>query len=102
MSKFQIEVLGDLLIVTAPIAEFFAVYVKPTSEPQLLLKRRTQTDDYVLLAQAWRAANTKARELGWIVRSTDGAAHYRFSTRRGVDHRWGHWLSSTRSKINRC
>jgi len=24
MSKFQIEVLGDLLIVTAPIAEFFA------------------------------------------------------------------------------
>ena len=67
MSKFQIEVLGDLLIVTAPIAEFFAVYVKPTSEPQLLLKRRTQTDDYVLLAQAWRAANTKARELGWIV-----------------------------------
>ena len=23
MSKFQIEVLGDLLIVTAPIAEFF-------------------------------------------------------------------------------
>ena len=62
-----IEVHGDLLIVTAPIAEFFAVYVKPTSEPQLLLKRRTQTDDYVLLAQAWRAANTKARELGWIV-----------------------------------
>jgi len=67
MSTLQIEVLGDLLIVTAPIAEFFAVYVKPTSEPQLLLKRRTQTDDYVLLAQAWRAANTKARELGWIV-----------------------------------
>ena len=67
MSKFQIEVHGDLLIVTAPIAEFFAVYVKPTTEPQLILKRRTQTEDYVLLAQAWQAANTKARELGWIV-----------------------------------
>ena len=49
MSKFQIEVHGDLLIVTAPIAEFFAVYLKPTTEPQLILKRRTQTDDYVLL-----------------------------------------------------
>jgi hypothetical protein len=67
MSKLQIEVHGDLLIVTAPIAEFFAVYVKPTSEPQLILKRRTQTEDYALLAQAWQAANTKARELGWIV-----------------------------------
>ena len=67
MSKFQIEVHGDLLIVTAPIAEFFAVYVKPPSEAQLILKRRTQTEDYVLLAQAWKAANTKARELGWIV-----------------------------------
>ena len=70
MSKFQIEVLGDLLIVTAPIAEFFAVYLKPTTEPQLIFKRRTQTDDYVLLAQAstffaivptwWNSSNTVA------------------------------------------
>ena len=43
-----------------------AVYHKPTNQPQLL-KRRTQTDDYVVLARAWQAANDKARELGWIV-----------------------------------
>ena len=35
--------------------------------PQRILKRRTQTDDYVVLARAWQAANDKARELGWIV-----------------------------------
>jgi hypothetical protein len=30
-------------------------------------KRRTDTDDHVLLAEAWQAANKKARELKWIV-----------------------------------
>jgi hypothetical protein len=55
------------LIVSLPSDEFCAVYHKPTNQPQLILKRRTQTDDYVVLARAWQAANDKARELGWIV-----------------------------------
>ena len=51
----------------SPGDDFCAVYHKPTTQPQLILKRRTQTDDYVVLARAWQAANDKARELGWIV-----------------------------------
>jgi hypothetical protein len=31
------------------------------------MRERTKTDDYELLADAWRVANDKARELGWIV-----------------------------------
>jgi hypothetical protein len=46
---------------------FAAVYYKPAGEPQLILRRRTETDDYELLARVWKAANDKARELGWIV-----------------------------------
>ena len=38
---------------------------KSSDWSELILKRRTDTDDHVLLAQAWQAANTKARELGW-------------------------------------
>jgi hypothetical protein len=48
--------------------DFRAVYWKPNAaEPQLKLRRRTATDDHGLLAQAWQAAVTKARGLGWIV-----------------------------------
>ena len=44
-----------------------AVYYKSTDQPQLMLRLRTKTDDYELLAHAWMTANKKARELGWIV-----------------------------------
>jgi hypothetical protein len=47
-------------------ADFYAVYYKPTNQPQLILRRRSDTNDRQLLAQAWQAANDKARELGWI------------------------------------
>ena len=65
-SEFQVEVRGDLIIVTHPSTQFFAVYIRPTNQPQLILKRRTDTDDHMLLAQVSQAANAKARELGWI------------------------------------
>jgi hypothetical protein len=64
--EIQIEVRGDLIIVTQPATQFFAIYIKPNDQPQLILKRRTDTDDSVLLAQVWQAANAKAQELGWI------------------------------------
>jgi hypothetical protein len=64
--EIQIEVRGDLIIVTQPATQFFAIYTKPNDQPQLILKRRTDTDDSVLLAQVWQAANAKAQELGWI------------------------------------
>jgi len=46
--------------------EFIAVYAMAPDEPQLKLQSRSKADDHTLLAQAWQAANEKARELGWI------------------------------------
>jgi hypothetical protein len=34
--------------------------------PQLILRKRTESDDYELFARAWQAANDKARELGGL------------------------------------
>ena len=65
-TEIQIEVRGDLIIATQPATQFVAIFTKPKHQPHLILKRRTDTNDHVLIAQAWRAANTKARELGWI------------------------------------
>ena len=62
--EFQIEVQGPNLIVSAN--GFCAVYYKSTDQPQLILRLRTKTEDYELLAQAWQAASDRARELGWI------------------------------------
>jgi hypothetical protein len=49
-------------------------YYKPPRSPQLLAKRIADKDDprslmkvSEFLAMAWRSANDKARELGWIV-----------------------------------
>ena len=55
---------GEIVV---SVAGFKAVYYKPTNQPQLILWRRSDTDDHELLARAWQAANDKARELGWIV-----------------------------------
>jgi hypothetical protein len=63
----EVVVQGGDLIVTLPTSKFRAVYYKPAGQPQLILRERTKTDDYELLADVWKAANDKARELGWIV-----------------------------------
>ena len=62
----QIEARGDLLIVTESKAHFIAIYARSGARTELVLMRRTPTADNVLLAQAWQAANNKARQLGWI------------------------------------
>jgi hypothetical protein len=36
--KICVEARGDLLMVTQPPAQFFAIYVKPTDQPRLILK----------------------------------------------------------------
>ena len=60
-------VVGDIeIIVELPEAGFHAVYFRRPGKHQLVLKTRTQTDDYEILGRAWRAATDKARELGWI------------------------------------
>ena len=64
--EFQVEEQDGEIIVTDGV--FTAVYHKPDKlDPQLKLKSRTPTDDHALLARAWIAAVSKARELGWIV-----------------------------------
>ena len=62
-----VELEGGDLIVTHPRSRFRAVYYKPVGQRELILRVRTKTDDYELLTEAWKAANAKARELGWIV-----------------------------------
>jgi hypothetical protein len=64
---FVVEVQGSDIIISLPQGAFRAVYYKPTRRPQLILRERTKTDDHELLADVWKAANDKARELGWIV-----------------------------------
>jgi hypothetical protein len=64
--RLDIEVQDRDLVVSVPSARFRAVYYKAAGEPQLILRQRSKCDDYELLAEVWQAANTKARELGWI------------------------------------
>ena len=64
--RLFVVVRGDEIIVTSETG-FRAAYCKRPNHPQLKVRRRTETEDHELLAQAWQEANDKARELGWIV-----------------------------------
>ena len=64
--RLFVVVKGDEIIVTS-FTGFRAAYCRRPNHPQLIVKRRTDTDDHEMIAQAWQAANAKARELGWIV-----------------------------------
>ena len=64
---FVVEVENGDIIVSLSKAKFRAVYYKLARQPQLILREPTKTDDHELLADVWKAANGKARELGWIV-----------------------------------
>jgi hypothetical protein len=63
--RLFVVVQGDEIVVASE-SGFRAAYCKRPNFPQLKVRRRTNTDDPELLAQAWQAANAKARELGWI------------------------------------
>ena len=70
MPSLHVEVRDDEIIVTQSGSKFKAVYHSvhhmPEDQPQLIVKG-TPHGNYDFLAQAWQAANDKARELGWIV-----------------------------------
>ena len=70
MKKWNLEIVveGATITLTHSTAKFKAVYSKQHRLPQLVLKERSKTDNHELLAEAWKAANGKARELGWIVK----------------------------------
>ena len=64
--RLFVVVQDDEIIVTNETG-FRTAYCKRPNHPQLKVRRRTETDDQEVLARAWKAANDKARELGWIV-----------------------------------
>jgi hypothetical protein len=55
---------GEIVV---SVAGFKAVYYKPTNQPELILWRRSDTDDHELLARAWQAANDKAPAIRTLV-----------------------------------
>ena len=63
--EFMVEERNGEIVVSS--AAFRAVYLKSSNQSQIVLKGRSETDDYQLLTRAWQAASNKARELGWIV-----------------------------------
>ena len=72
--SFHIEVVDDEIIVTLPDTTYSVTYFKRANSPQLLARNISHTDDLRtpmtlsdFLSRAWRVANDKARELGWIV-----------------------------------
>ena len=74
MATFELEVWDGHITVTLSGTSYTVTYYKPKRSPQLLAKRIASDDDprapmtgSEFLASAWRLANEKARELGWIV-----------------------------------
>ena len=72
--RLRIDVVDDEIIVALPGTSYSGTYYKLPNSPQLLAKRIANKDDprvpmtlSEFLARAWRIANDKARELGWIV-----------------------------------
>jgi hypothetical protein len=72
-ASLNIEVRDDDIIVTLPYTHYTVTYYKPANSPQLLAKRFPGKDDprarlthAEFLARAWKLANDKAREVGWI------------------------------------
>ena len=55
------------VVVNLPNGRFKAKYYKLAGRPHLILRERTKTNDHELLADAFKVAADKARELGWIV-----------------------------------
>ena len=62
--EFVVDERNGEIVVSS--AGFRAVYLKSSNQSQIVLKGRSETDDYQLLTRAWQAANNKARELGWV------------------------------------
>jgi hypothetical protein len=72
--KLRVQVIYDEILVTLPGSTYSVTYYKPNNSPQLLARGIATRDDLRIpmtaaefLAKAWRLANDKARELGWIV-----------------------------------
>ena len=72
-AKLRIDVVDDEILVSLPGTIYSVVYFKRERSPQLSTKNIPKTDDLRtplslsdFLSRAWKEANDKARELGWI------------------------------------
>jgi hypothetical protein len=70
----RVQVQGGEIVVTASDTDYVVTYHKPANSPQLLAKSFPRKEDRrfsmtlaEFLTAAWKLANDKARELGWIV-----------------------------------
>jgi predicted pyridoxine 5'-phosphate oxidase superfamily flavin-nucleotide-binding protein len=70
---FLVEIQNGFIIVRVTGTSYAVMYHKPADSPQLLAKNFPLKDDHRapmrvagFLAAAWKLANDKARELGWI------------------------------------
>ena len=71
--ELQVKVKAGEIIVTLPGTSYSVTYFKRANSPQLLARNISHTDDLHtpmtlsdFLSRAWRVANDKGRELGWI------------------------------------
>jgi hypothetical protein len=74
VNLLDVEVWRNDIIVTLPGTSYWVTYFKQEDSPGLLAKEIANKDDPRIpmtaaefLAKAWKLANDKARELGWIV-----------------------------------
>jgi hypothetical protein len=70
-SEVKVDLESDEIVVTKPGTTFLLAYRKAVDEPRLVLTRSrmpptTASPASEFRAQAWQAANERARELGWI------------------------------------
>jgi hypothetical protein len=71
--KINVDVEGDLLVVSMPGTSYRAIYFRSPDESKLIQAPNLAVDKEAPMrheefeAMAWEAANAKARELGWIV-----------------------------------
>jgi hypothetical protein len=70
----RVAVQGSEIVVTASDTDYVMTYYKPANSPQLLARSFPRKEDRRVsmtladfLTAAWKLANDKARELGWIV-----------------------------------
>jgi hypothetical protein len=73
LADIHLDVRSGDIIVDLPGTSYTVTYHKPAVSPQLLAAYlpasndpRTELTQAEFLARAWRLANDKARELGWI------------------------------------
>jgi hypothetical protein len=72
--ELRVQVVDDEIIITLLGTDYSVTYYTLGNSPGLFAKRISNSDDPRIpmgvsefLAKAWKLANDKARELGWIV-----------------------------------